>query len=159
MGFIKGYVGQERWPHWALEVVWSRGGWSAFYRWQSSRSIAEVSGSVPRHAMWGSDGRVKRRGGLVLLTAGKGNMNSIFVRRLTLLGAGLGLDISVFIFVLLHYTLTLLLCFFSYLAYWKKLLWFVGCCHTDTGHCRPASRTTEVLRIWKRPPVTSERLI
>lgn len=37
---------------------------SALYGWQSSRSIAEVSGSLPRHAMWGSDGRVelKERG-------------------------------------------------------------------------------------------------
>lgn len=36
-----------------------QGGRSALYGWQSSRSIAEVSGSLPRHAMWGSDGRVE----------------------------------------------------------------------------------------------------
>ena len=35
------------------------GGRSALYGWQSSRSIVEVAGSLPRHAMWGSDGRVE----------------------------------------------------------------------------------------------------
>lgn len=35
------------------------GGLCALYGWQRSGSIAEESGSVPRHAMWGSDGRVE----------------------------------------------------------------------------------------------------
>lgn len=62
------------------------GGRSALYGWQSSTSIAEVSGFLPRHAMWGSDGRVKwkERRAHCSLADGKRKMNSVFVHPLSL---------------------------------------------------------------------------
>lgn len=132
------------------------GGWQ-----ESCRSIAEVSGSLPRHAMWGSDGRVewKERGAHRSLAAGKGNMKSIFAHPLSF-----SRSFYFLYFFCLFYSIFLLS--FLILRTERRFLWFVGCHHTSTELCRPATRTAEssflshcFLRMWKRPPVTSESLI
>lgn len=41
-----------------------------------------------------------------------------------------------FLFLYISYTFTFFLLAFSYLTNWKKCLWFDGCHHTSTEHCR-----------------------
>lgn len=137
------------------------GGRSALYGWQSSTSIAEVSGFLPRHAMWGSDGRVKwkERRAHCSLADGKGKMKSVCVHPLSL-----SRPFS-YLFVYIPYALTFLslLLLISQIG---RICGLVGRHHTSTEHCRAAARTTEASflshcfhRMWDRPPVISERQI
>lgn len=131
-----------------------QGGWSALYGWWSCRSIAEVSGCLPRHAMWGSDGRVewKERGAYRSLAAGKGNMKRSFVHSLSFSRP------FFFSFGINHMHHLCLI--FAYLTNWKKNCGFLVAAVAADCY-RPATRTTEAsflsycfLRMWKRPPVT-----
>lgn len=111
-----------------------QGGRSGLYGWQSCRTRVEVSGSLPGHAMWGSDGRVewKERGAHRSLAAVKGNMNRIF--------CSLAVLLWIFLFVCIPYTL--FSCFF-FCHKLKEVFVVVGCLHISTERCRPATRTTE----------------
>lgn len=109
-------------------------GRSAFYRWQRSRSIAEVSGSVPRHAMWGSDSRVewKERGAHCSLAAGKGNMNGIWTAHPVK-------DLSLFIFCLSSLYVDFVAVLFFLISHIERSF----CGLSVAEYCRPASRTTD----------------
>lgn len=144
-----GLIGCERW--------YEAGGRSGLYGWQSCRTRAEVSGSLPRHAMWGSDGRVewKERGAHRSLAAVKGNMKRIFVHPLSLFRS--------FFLCVFH-----IHCFpaFSSVTNWKKFLWLSvasisaqSVVDPPPGRLRLLSFFHCFLRMWGRPPVTSESLI
>lgn len=94
----------------------------------SSRSTVEVCGCLPRHAMWGSDGRVepKERGHTALQLLVRGKMNSSVCR-----------DLSFFSLYVIHiyiYFVVLFVVFFCGFS--------VATVPAQT-HCRPTTRMTE----------------